>query len=148
MSVLLPETVMADVSVEIPNASADPIYDDVPYVKQIDFGFYAVPIKEDIDSFIMSVDNELLVKHVHTDVLGYISSEAYLSDHLPHTKLDPYSETSSFLSVYDEPLKTSGDYYAKVNSQCSLYPYKDPLYWRINPLSPDDFPDNVEIVRD
>lgn len=145
---LLPETVTADISVEVPNTSADPIYDGVPPINTIDFGFYAVPMCADITGFIMSVDNELFAPHYHTDISGYISSEVYLSSHLPKLRPDPYSEeSSSMLSVYDEPLRTSGDYYERVNEQCSLYPYKDPIYWRINPLSKNDFPDNVEIAR-
>ena len=41
-------------------------YDDgIPTIKKLDFGFYAVPRKEDIEQYIMSVDNELLCKHEH-----------------------------------------------------------------------------------
>lgn len=164
VSVLLPETVTADISVEIPNpdlSGEPPGFDDgIPTIRQIDFGFYAVPERENFESYMMSVDTELLVPHTHRDISGYISSDSYLSDHLPKIKYDPYREDESMasaysegeipgkLSVYDEPLKTSGDYYAKVNSDCSLYPYKDPIYWRINPLSKNEFPDNVEIAKD
>lgn len=101
---MLPETVTADISVEVPNTSADPIYDGVPPINIIDFGFYAVPMCADMTGFIMSVDNELIVPHYHTDISGYISSEVYLSSHLPKLRPDPYSEESSMLSVYDEPL--------------------------------------------
>lgn len=160
---MLPETVLANISVEVPNPdlSDDVEYDDgIPSIRQIDFGFYAVPKREDLEAFMMSVDTGLIVEHTHCDISGYISSEAYISSHLPRVKADPYAETSAWasaytegeipskLSVYDEALKTSGDYYAKVNSECSLYPYKDPIYWRINPLSKNEFPDNVEIAKD
>ena len=142
-----------------PNISSDPdlssnpdlsdgIFEDVPYVNQIDFGFYAVPTKDDMVGFMMSVDSELIAPHHHGNISGYISSEVYLSNHLPKMKPDPYSETSSMLSVYDEPVKTSGDYYEKVNSFCSLYPYKDPIRWKINPLSKEEFPNNVEVYND
>lgn len=52
------------------------------------------------------------------------------------------------LSIYNEPLKTSGDYYEKISRYCSLYPYKDAIYWRIDPFSTEDFPDNVEVAND
>ena len=141
--------VTADISVEIPNPdlSDDTIYEDVPIVNTIDFGFYAVPTKPDIARYITSVDTGVFGAHNHTDISGYISSEAYISTHLPKLVPDPYND-ESMLSLYNRPIITSGDYYERVNSECSLYPYKDPIYWRINPLSPNEFPDNVEVARD
>lgn len=101
VSVLLQEQVTANVSVEIPDMSADSIYDDVPIVKNIDFGVYPSPNRYGIEEYIMCVDNGGFGQHYHEDVVGYISSEAYISDHIPTLKFDPYSETSSLLSVYD-----------------------------------------------
>ena len=143
--------VTADISVEVPNpdlSGDDEPFELMPAVKKIDFGFYAVPMREDIAGFITSVDTGLLTPHVHTDISGYISSEAYISTHLPKLVPDPYSETSSMLSIYNEPLQTSGDYYEKTTSHCSLYPYKDPIRWAINPFSREEFPNNVEVYSD
>ena len=149
ISALIPQMVTADVSVEVPNPdlSDDTIYEDVPVVNTIDFGFYVVPTKHDIDGYITSVDTGVFGAHTHTDISGYISSEAYISSHLPKLVPDPYSD-GQMLSVYNRPVITSGDYSEKVTSECSLYPYKDPIFWRINPLSPNEFPDNVEVARD
>lgn len=120
----------------------------IPQIKSIDFGFYVVPRNEDFKSYITSVDQGLLTPHKHYDISGYISSEAYISTHLPKLVPDPYSENSSMMSVYNEPLKTIGDYYAKTTSHCSLYPYKDPLRWKINTFSEEEFQNNVEILND
>ena len=143
--------VTADISVEVPNpdlSGDDEPFEPMPTVKKIDFGFYVVPTAEDFDSYITSVDQGLLTPHKHYDISGYISSEAYISTHLPKLIPDPYSETSSMLSLYNEPLKTSGDYYEKTTSHCSLYPYKDPIRWAINPFSREEFPNNVEVYND
>jgi hypothetical protein len=155
--------VTADISVEVPNpdlSGGDEPFEPMPTVKKIDFGFYAVPMHDDIAGFITSVDTGLLTPHVHTDICGYISSEAYISTHLPKVYDDPYAEGSSWMSaysdgelpsrmsVYNEPLKTSGDYYAKTTSHCSLYPYKDPIHWAINPFSEAEFPNNIEVYND
>lgn len=151
VSALVPQMVTADISVEVPNpdlSGDDEPFEPMPTVKKIDFGFYAVPMREDIAGFITSVDTGLLTPHVHTDISGYISSEAYISTHLPKLVPDPYSETSSMLSLYNEPLQTSGDYYEKTTSHCSLYPYKDPIRWAINPFSREEFPNNVEVYND
>ena len=153
VSALVPQMVTADISVEIPNPelSGDDIpeeYEPIPAVRNIDFGFYVVPAAEDFDSYITSVDQGLLTPHKHYGISGYISSEAYISTHLPKLIPDPYSETSSMLSIYNEPLQTSGDYYEKTTSHCSLYPYKDPIRWAINPFSKEEFPNNVEVYND
>ena len=135
--------VTANISIEIPNPElSGNLSGDIPEefepmlpVQKIDFGFYSVPVKEDFNSYIASVDQGLLVPHTHTDISGYISSETYISSHLPKLMPDPYAEEYSLLSVYDEPVKTSGDYYEKTTNRCSLHPYKDPLRWVINPFS-------------
>ena len=153
VSALVPQMVTADISVEIPNPelSGDDIpeeYEPIPAVRNIDSGFYVVPAAEAFDSYITSVDQGLLTPHKHYGISGYISSEAYISTHLPKLIPDPYSETSSMLSIYNEPLQTSGDYYEKTTSHCSLYPYKDPIRWAINPFSKEEFPNNVEVYND
>lgn len=95
--------VTTDISVEIPSGDGDE-YEPMQPIKSIDFGFYVVPNDESFTSYITSVDQGLLTPHEHHDISGYISSEAYLSAHLPKLVPDPYGETSSMLSVYDQPL--------------------------------------------
>jgi hypothetical protein len=51
--------------------------DGIPKIKGLDFGFYTIPKKEDILNYMMSVDNENLVKHEHIYPYSYISSKAY-----------------------------------------------------------------------
>ena len=151
VSALIQQMVTADISVEIPNpdlSGGDEPFEPMPAIKKIDFGFYAVPTRENFISYMTSVDQGLLTPHKHYDISGYISSEAYISTHLPKLVKDPYAETSSMLSIYNEPLKTSGDYYANTTSHCSLYPYKDPIMWAINPFSDAEFPNNVEVYND
>jgi len=46
-------------------------------------------------------------------------------------------------SGYIEPLQTSGDYYDKVDWQCTLAPYVDKLYWKIDVGSQYEFPNNI-----
>lgn len=53
------------------------VYDDVPIIGQLNFGFYNVPRKEDISAYMMSVDNELLTKHEHIALSAEISSGYY-----------------------------------------------------------------------
>lgn len=74
------------------------IYDGMPIVTAIDFGFYTVPKQFDIPSYIESVDNEILQKHYHVDLSGNISD----------------------------------DYYDIVDHRCTLEPYVDKIFWRID----------------
>lgn len=69
--------VPVEVSTYVPGLSSDEYEDGVPIIKSLNFGFYAVPKKEDIDQYILSVDNELIAKHGHFTVPAYLSSERY-----------------------------------------------------------------------
>lgn len=53
------------------------VYDDVPIVGQLDFGFYNVPKKEDFVAYMASVDNELITKHEHIALSAEVSSGYY-----------------------------------------------------------------------
>lgn len=136
--------VTADISVEI-SGGDDGEYEPIQPIKSIDFGFYVVPNDESFTSYITSVDQGLLTPHEHYDISGYISSEAYLSAHLPKLVPSPHDEPGIMLSVYDQPLQTSGDYCEKITTQCSLQPYKDAIRWRIDPFSTREFPYNVGV---
>ena len=90
------------------------IYDDVPIVNKLDFGFYTIPKKEDITSYMMSVDSEILQKHKHID----------LSGELPDGSI------------------------ANVDNKCTLAPYVDKIYWKIDETSMSAFPYNVKWYND
>ena len=97
--------------------SSDWTYEDgIPPIRTLDFGFYAVPKKEDIDQYILSVDGELLTKHGHYAVPAYISSEGYVRAETP---------TGPVLSTF-------GDEYSSVDNWCTLAPYVDRIYWKID----------------
>lgn len=75
-----------------------------------------------------------------------MSSEmTMLSD--PYISADPAAgyplSICEYGAAYTKPLSTYDDYYDKVDWQCSLEPYVDKLYWRIDGLSPYKFPNNV-----
>lgn len=112
-------TCMAEVSEQVSSELSSPAdeYDDgVPIIKNLDFGFYAVPKKEDIDQYIMSVDNELIAEHRHYAIPAYISSERYVSADTPK----------------GPALSTQGDFYQSVDNWCTLAPYVDRIYWKID----------------
>lgn len=100
-----------------------------------------------------SVDNGAFGPHEHSSVIVYISSESYLS--APYAALsDPYApiaSTSSYpeplstceLCIANQPLSTIDDYYDIVDWNCSLAPYVDKLYWKIDGVSQYEFPNNV-----
>ena len=148
--------------VDNPDVSAD-IYDDMPYVNKIDFGVYVVPKKYDIQEYIQSVDNGDFGSHYNYDVSGYISSLSYMSSGIDMLS-DPYVSSDVAngypLSICEygnanKPLSTIDDYYDKVDWNCSLAPYVDRLYWRIDGdiIMPDgktkyEFPNNVKWERD
>ena len=142
--------------VDNPDISGN-IYDDVPIINKIDFGLYVVPNKHDIQSYIQSVDNELIEQHYDVNRYGYISSQSYVSSQMT-TLSDPYISADvadgyplsgcEYGATYDKPLSTINDYYDKVDWQCSLEPYVDKLYWRIDGLSPYSFPNNVIVERE
>lgn len=118
------------------------VYDDMPYVRQIDFGMYVVPHSQDIPKYIQSVDNGDFGQHVDANVYGYISSESYITPQMA-TLSDPYITTlaegeplsSCEYGMFSQPLSTVNDYYDIVDEDCSLAPYKDKLYWKIDGIS-------------
>ena len=153
VSATLTSYVTKELTAEVDNPDISGlIYDDVPYINKIDFGMYVVPRSKDIQSYIQSVDNGLIEPHVDSSISGYISSRSYISS--PMTMLsDPYVVADPLcgypLSIceygasYDKPLSTIDDYYDKVDWKCSLEPYVDKLYWRIDGVSPSAFPYNI-----
>lgn len=54
------------------------IYDNVPIIGNLDFGFYAIPKQNEIIPYMQSVDNEQLVKHEDFTLYGEISSGYYV----------------------------------------------------------------------
>ena len=156
VSAVLTTWVTADVStyVDNPNTSAD-VYDDIPIVNKIDFGFYVVPQKHDIQEYIQSVDNGCFGPHDHESICSYISSDAYIRNE-PRVYDDPYAPmakdkgwplSTCQSSAFVDPLQTSGDYYDVVDWNCTLAPYVDKLYWKIDAGSQYEFPNNVSWER-
>lgn len=144
LSTVLTCDVTAPVTVLV-DTSADTYDDGIPVVRNIDVGFYAVPKKEDIDSYIMSVDNELIAKHRHYAPPAYISSEAYVPEYAEREVDGEHGpETVSVLTS----LATSGDYYEPVDNWCTLAPYVDRIRWRIDEASIMPFPYNVRAYSD
>lgn len=150
VSATLTTYVTADVSTYIDNPEVS-VYTEIPVINKIDFGFYAIPHAEDIDAYIESVDNGAFGPHEHEDISGYISSESYVRASA-EVFYDPYISVGYPPSACEfdatfSPLSGINDYYDKVDSKCSLEPYVDKLYWKIDPLSPYQYPNNVEWDR-
>lgn len=79
---------------------------------------------------------------------GYISSEGYISSY-PRLTYDPYNEgVSSEICAFMQPIKTENDYYDTVDHYCSLEPYVDKIYWKIDGTSDYEYPNNVVWERD
>lgn len=135
-----------DVLVDNPDAPTD-IYDDIPIVNKIDFGIYVVPHQHDEVKYIASVDNGYFGIHEDTPQMGYISSESYLShppsiNYLPHLSTEPLSDY--VISVFNKPLSCINNYYDIVDWQCSLAPYVDKMYWKIDTdQSAYTYPNNI-----
>lgn len=155
VSALLTSNVTAEVSSWVDNPeTSSTTYDDVPVINNIDFGLYVVPNSKDIGSYIQSVDNGDFGEHEHMNRVGYISSESYLSAPLV-IEADPYANmpgykhplSTSQYGIADKPLSTVNDFYDIVDDKCSLEPYVDKLYWRIDGLSPYPPPNNLTAVR-
>lgn len=139
--------VTADITsmVDNPDATVD-VYDNVPPIYKIDFGLYVVPHqeKDNIEGFIKKVDNEEIVKHCHEQISGYISSESYGDPALSVT-LDPYAPISGDFpgmsaymcehGEYTQPVSCFNSTIASVDMNCSLEPYVDKLYWKIDGVS-------------
>lgn len=157
VSAYVPKIVSVDVPVE---TSTDiSVYDGIPPISKIDFGFYVVPGNHDIPSYIQSVDNGAFGPHVHEDVSGYISSLCYENINMSVEMLsDPYVHDFKYLSSWPlstceygtavlQPLSTSGDSYDVVDRNCSLEPYVDKIYWTIDADSIYTYPNNVQWNR-
>lgn len=152
VSALYSRYVTAEVTsmVDNPNAPTD-IYDDIPIVNKIDFGFYVVPEKHDIVQFVQSVDNGYFGEHEHTSRLGYISSEQYISSPPIVTEINHLScelPHEYEISSFETPLSCVNNYYDIVDWDCSLAPYVDRMYWVIDGGLLCSFPYNVSWERD
>jgi hypothetical protein len=136
--------------VDNPDAPTD-VYDDIPIVNKIDFGFYVTPDKYDIEDYITSVDNGYFGEHEHTSRLGYISSENYI---LPSPDVSTIHHLSGEppelyeISTFNTPISCENNYYDIVDWDCSLAPYVDRMYWVIDGGILCAFPDNVQWMRD
>jgi len=144
LSTLMTKEVTEPVTVLV-DTSADTYDDGIPVIRNIDVGFYAVPKKEDIESYMISVDNELIVKHEHYTSAAYISSEGYLSNYA--VREVETEEGLSSVSVLTS-LTPVGDYYEPVDNWCTLAPYVDRIRWRIDETSTRPFPENVKPYPD
>lgn len=144
ISAVIDKLVAVEVSseVESPSAMID-VYEGIPIIEKIDFGFYVVPRQHQIVPYIQSVDNGDFGEHKHADLSGYISSDMY-SMPKPHMTYDPDGiEISSF----QDPLSGEPDYYESVDTSCTIAPYVDKLYWRIDAASQYPWPNNVVAER-
>ena len=130
----------SEVTSYIDDISGDEYDDGVPKIHGLDFGFYAVPKKEDILGYMMSVDNELIAKHEHYYPSSYISSEWH-SEPSYTSSVGPDGE---IYKMALKPLQTSGDYYDVVDNYCTLAPYVDRIYWKIDGASEYEYPYNVK----
>ena len=146
------------VDVPIETSSNISVYDGIPVINRIEFGFYAIPGDHDIVSYIQSVDNGAFGPHEHYDISGYISSLTYTNLNTSAVLSDPYVHMPAYLSTYDlstceygkaqlVPLSTAGDTYANVDKRCSLEPYVDKIYWTIDADSIYTYPNNVKWER-
>lgn len=142
LSTTLTAEVTALLSTEISTDLSDGYDDGIPQIRRLDFGFYAVPKKEDIDQYIMSVDNELIAKHEHYTQPAYLSSEAY------ELVYEEVVMPDGSVQKLPKELRTSGDYYAPVDNWCTLAPYVDRIIWRIDEGSQMPFPYNVRPYPD
>lgn len=140
LSTMLTAETTTEVTSYVEDPDEDEYDDGVPKIHGLDFGFYAVPKKEDILEYMTSVDNELIAKHEHYYPSSYISSEAYYGPNY-ESAVGPDGET---WKVKPEPLSTSGDYYDVVDNYCTLAPYVDRIYWKIDGASEYKYPYNVK----
>lgn len=150
MSAEIPQWISVEVPVE--TSSDISVYDGIPIINKIDFGFYVVPGKHDIVRYIQSVDNGDFGPHFHSNVSGYLSSASYISSQSASILSDPYAydseyayplSTCEYRDSMSAALSTSGDFYGIVDRNCSLEPYVDKIYWTINADSVYTFPNNV-----
>lgn len=147
-------TAMVTSYVDSPSAQ---IYDDVPVIDNISFGFYVVPQDKDIMEYIASVDNGAFGPHYHESLCGYISSESYtmppqfvIADpYLADTSAGIYDDPLSmcYSSAYNQPMEGNNDYYDIVDDNCSLAPYVDKIYWKIDSASIYTYPNDIKWER-
>lgn len=122
---------------------SDDIYDDgIPKIKTLDFGFYAIPTKEDIIAYMLSVDNEMIVKHEHFKPPAYISSESY------GYQTKQISDDEGNVFETSARISSDGDFYEPVDEYCSLAPYVDRIKWAIDTSSQNPFPYNIKAYGD
>ncbi len=74
----------------------------------------------------------------------YIVADPYL----PDARYDDEPLSTCYTSAFNSPLSTSNDYYDVVDKNCSLAPYVDKIYWKIDGASIYTFPNNVKWERD
>lgn len=77
VSALSSVNLTTDISTYVDNISSE-IYDNVPIVGNLDFGFYTIPKANEIYSYMQSVDNEQLTKHEDFILNGEISNGYYV----------------------------------------------------------------------
>lgn len=140
LSTTLTAEVLSEITSYIDDLSGDEYDDGIPKIRGLDFGFYAVPKKEDILEYMTSVDNELIAKHEHFDLSGYISSDWYSEPNYTSS----IGIDGEVYKMALEPLQTSGDYYDVVDNYCTLAPYVDRIFWKIDGASEYEYPHNVK----
>ena len=152
VSVIYSRLVTAEVTSMVDNPDApNDVYDDIPIVNKIDFGFYVAPDKYDIEDYVASVDNGYFGEHEHSSKLGYISSESYI---LPSPDVSTIHHLSDEppelyeISTFNAPISCENNYYDIVDWDCSLAPYVDRMYWVIDGGILCAFPYNVQWMRD
>ena len=143
LSTMLTAETTTEVTSYVDDISSDEYDDGIPKIRGLDFGFYAVPKNEDILGYMMSVDNELIAKHEHSYPSSYISSEAYYGPNYESS----IGQDGEEWRVKPAPLSTSGDYYDVVDNYCTLAPYVDRIYWKIDGASEYEYPYNVKSYR-
>lgn len=140
LSTTLTAEVTAQVTSYVDDISSDEYDDGVPKIRGLNFGFYAVPKQEDILGYMTSVDNELIARHEHFYPSSYISSGWY-GGPVYQSAVGPEGEEIS--AVLPQPVATSADWYDVVDNYCTLAPYVDRIFWKIDGASPYEYPYNV-----
>lgn len=145
VSAYTPRYVESTLSTEVPNPNiSDDVYDDIPTIERIDFGFYPTYRGFDMEEYMLCVDNGGFTDHAHFPVSGYLSSDSYGTP-----QLSVYADAAgNDVSSYPHPVSTHGDHTGQVSRYCTFEPYVDRLYWKIDLDSKLPFPNNVVLVRD
>lgn len=109
--------------VDDPNGNG---YDDgIPKINTIDVGFYEIPTSADIESYMTSVDNGEIARHLHYYPMSYLSSEqySYISSE--------YVDEDGIHRIDYTGLSSAGNEYGLVDNYCTLAPYVDRIIWNI-----------------